>query len=395
MLTVTVRGKFRRNVEPQLPDVEGLEMFQSGTSQNFSFVNGQMSSSITYTYTLSPQQEGTYTIAPITFTLDDREYTADAVTLEVTGAASAVPPPAAGGNPGGGATGASGAGEAKTGGGSGDTPGEDQSIYIAASVDRDTVYVNQQVTWTLSYYSDGRVSLLRSPNYTPPQAEGFWVEDLTPQNKYYTQLHGRRYLVNEIKRAYFPTAPGVYKIGKARVDIVIDDTRGTGDFFDRSLFLRGYGDSRTLLTEECEVVVLPLPRYNKPANFSGIVARRLSLSIAADKQVVQAGEPVNVTVEVNGTGNVKTIRVPSLPESDRYKVYESGAKSDTFKKDYVVSGRKQSDYVVIPQVEGKWSIPAVANTRRRARTSSRWRCSRRPRKRGARSSTRAAATTSR
>lgn len=350
-LTVTVRGKFRRGAEPQIPEVEGLEFYQSGTSQNFSFVNGQMSSSVTYTYMVVAQAEGTYTVGPVTFTLGDREYSADPVTLEVTGAASAVPPPQTGTPSGGG-----GDDEGET---SGNTPGADQSIFIAARVDRDTVYVNQQVTWTLSYYSDGRVSLLRSPNYSPPQAEGFWVDDLPPQNKYYTNLHGRRYLVNEIKRAYFPTAPGTYTIGKARVDIVIDDTRGVDDFFDRSLMLRGFGDSRTLLTDACNVVVLPLPAEGRPADFSGIVARRLSLSIAADKQVVQAGEPVNVTVEVNGTGNVKTIAVPPLPESDRYKIYESGSTSDTFKKDYTVSGRKQYDYVVIPQVEGKWSIPAV------------------------------------
>jgi hypothetical protein len=348
VLTVTVRGKFRRSAEPTLPEIDGLEFYQSGTSQNLSFVNGQMSSALTFNYTLVAGKEGSYTIAPITFTIGDQEYTANPVTLEVTAASSSVPtPPAASATP----------GSAPPGG---ETPDEDQSIFITATVDRDTVYVNQQVTWTLGYYSDGRVGLLRSPNYSPPQAEGFWVEDLPPQNKYYTQLHNRRYLVNEIKRAYFPTAPGVYTIGKARVDVVIDDTRrrGADDFFSRSL-LRSFGDSRTLLTEEREVVVLPLPKAGKPDNFSGIVARQMRLSIAADKQVVQVGEPVNVTVEINGVGNVKTIAAPPLPESDRYKIYESGSKSDTFKKDYVVSGRKQYDYVLIPQVEGKWSVPEL------------------------------------
>jgi len=358
VLTVVVEGKFRRSVSPELPDIQDLYMSESGTSQSFSFINGQVSSSITFTYAVSPQKEGSYTISPITFTLDNEQYTADPVTLEVTAATSSVSPPAqAPTQPLPGQT-----SPPPTAGAGGDHSVGDESIFITATTDHDTVYVNQQVTWTLGYYTDGRVSLLRSPNYSPPSAEGFWVEDLPPQNKYYATLHNRQYLVNEIKRAYFPTAPGVYTIGAARVDMVIDDAsraRNLDDFFNRSMFSRGFGESKTLMTDERKVVVLPLPDGGRPTDFGGIVARDLRVSIAADKQVVQVGEPVNVTIEVNGVGNIKTITPPELEKLDKYKVYESGTKSDTFKKDYVVSGRRRYDFVVIPQVEGRWSIPAV------------------------------------
>lgn len=349
-LTITVQGKFRNSSQPQLPNINGLHIFDAGTSQSFQVTNGHMSSSITYTYVVTADKKGTYSIAPITFTLGDKQYTATPVTLDVTAANSAVPSIPPGAAP---PAGAAGPGTAKGG-----LPDEDQSIYIAARVDRDTVYVNQQVTWTMGYYSDGRVNLLRSPNYSPPEAEGFWVEDLPPQNKYYTTIHGRRYLVNEIKRAYFPTAPGTHAIGKARVDVVIDNLSSRSmvqDFFGR----RGFGEAHTLLTEPINVVVLPLPERGKPADFGGAVAEKLSVSLSADKQVVQAGEPVNVTVELNGVGNIKTIAPPKLAKSDKYKLYESGSSSDSFKRQYVVSGRKRYQYVVIPQVAGKWSIPAV------------------------------------
>ncbi len=348
VLTVTVRGKFRRTAAPQLPTLEDIYVFESGTSQNFSLVNGQMSSSITFTYTLSPQKEGVFKISPITFTIGDKQYTADPVTLEVTAANSSVSPPIQ--------RQAQGQGESEP------SAGADQSIFITATTDNDTVYVNQQITWTLGYYSDGRVGLLRSPNYSPPDAEGFWVEDLPPQNKYYRTINGRQYLVNEIKRAYFPTAPGVYTIGKAKVDVVVDDLRRGNrldDFFSRGLRSRGLGDAKSLLTDERRIVVLPLPAAGKPGGFNGIVARNLRVMIFADKQVAQVGEPVNVTIEINGIGNIKTIAPPPLAEMNEYKIYESGSKSDSFKKDYTVSGRKQYDFVVIPQVEGKWSIPAV------------------------------------
>jgi len=353
VLTVKVEGKFRRSEAPELPPLDDFQVFQSGSSQNFSFVNGQMSASLTYTYVLSPLKEGTYTIAPITLTTGGNLYTANPVTLEVTAAARAVPAP--GSPPPSAAPGT----QEPTGA----LPDAEQSIFIAATVDRDTVYVNQQVTWTLSYYADGRVSLLRSPNYTPPGAEGFWVEDLPPQSKSYRTLHGRQYLVSEIKRGYFPTAPGTHTIGEARVDVVIDDLSGGrslfDDFFNRGRMGSGFGQQHALATEPKEVVVLPLPAAGRPTGFSGIVARDLTMSVSVDKQVVQVGEPINLTVEVAGAGNIKTLPPPTLPPLDRFKVYESGSSAETFKRDFVVTGRKRYEYVLVPQVEGKVTIPPI------------------------------------
>jgi hypothetical protein len=345
-LTVEVKGKFRKSAQPELPPLDDFDVFQAGTSQNFSFVNGQASASILYSYVLVPEREGTYTIAPITLTMGGKQYTADPVSIEVVSGNAAVPAPGA---------------SPPAGAGNRELPLQDESIFVASSVDRDTVYVNQQVTWTLGYYTDGRVELLRSPNYSPPTAEGFWVEDLPPQNKYYANLHGRQYLVSEIKRGFFPTAPGVYTIGEARVDIVVDDVSrrgGVNDFFSRSM-RGGFGQPRSLTTEAIEVVVLPLPGRGKPAGFDGAVVSALDVSIAADKQVAQVGEPINVTLEMNGVGNMRTLVPPKIKGIPDFKVYESGSSTDTFKKDYTVSGRRKFDFVLVPQAEGKYTIPPV------------------------------------
>jgi hypothetical protein len=348
MLTIQVQGKFRRSVSPELPPLDDFDVFEAGTSQSFSFVNGQASSSITFNYVLVPRSEGTFVIEPIRFTVGSNQYTANPVTVTVAAAPSGATPQQPGGTPG-----------TRP---SGDIPGENESIFVAAAVSADTVYVNQQITWTLGYYTDGRVELLRSPNYSPPSAEGFWVEDLPPQNKFYTTLHGRQYLVSEIKRGYFPTAPGVYTIGEARVDIVVDDTRSRGsinDFFSRGL-RGGFGQQRTLQTQPIQVVVLPLPARGKPAGFQGAVVSNLTVSTAVDKQMVQVGEPVNVSVEMSGVGNMRTLIPPTLDKLNEFKVYESGSSTDSFKKDYVVSGRRKFDFVVVPQAEGRFSIPPVS-----------------------------------
>ena len=343
-LVIEVQGKFRKSMAPELPPLDDFDIFEAGTSQNFSFINGQATSSIIFSYVLVPRAEGTFRIEPIRFTVGGKQYTANPVTLEVMAARSGVGTPPAGAAPEG-----------------SPLPDSDESIFVAASVDADTVYVNQQITWTLGYYTDGRVELLRSPNYSPPAAEGFWVEDLPPQNKYYANLHGRQYLVSEIKRGFFPTAPGVYTIGEARVDIVMDDARSRGtidDFFNRGL-RGGFGQQRSLATDPVQIVVLPLPARGKPSDFLGAVVSDLVVSIAVDKQVVQVGEPVNVSVEMNGIGNMRTLMPPVLDRLNEFKVYESGSSNDSFKKDYVVSGRRKFDFVLVPQAEGKFILPPV------------------------------------
>jgi hypothetical protein len=345
MLTIEVEGKFRRSASPELPPLEDFDIYEAGTSQNFSFVNGQARSSITYTYVLSPRREGTFRIEPIRVSLGDKQYTANPVTVDVVAGGAGIPAPNE---------------PPVTGSPGTDFPSQDESIFVGAAVDRDTVYVNEQVTWTLGYYADGRVGLLRAPNYSPPSAEGFWVEDLPPQNKYYATIHGRRYLVSEIKRAYFPTAPGVYTIGEARVDIVLDDARGgLNDFFSRGLRGTGFGEPRSLTTQAKRIVVLPLPETGKPSDFGGAVASDLAVTLVADKQVAQVGEPINVSIEVNGVGNMRTLPPPKLTGVEGFKVYESGNATDSFKKDYRVSGRRKFDFVMVPQTEGKFTLPGA------------------------------------
>jgi hypothetical protein len=346
-LVVTVEGKFSRSASPELPPLDNFTVYQAGTSQSFSFGTGGSSATLQFTYVLVPRTAGTYTIQPIRFQSGDKIYTAPPVTLEV------------GASPGRSAAPETDAKESL------DLEG-DQPIFVRAKVDRDTVYVNQQVTWTLGFYTDGRLDLMRTPEYAPPAAEGFWAEDLPAQEGAYRQVNGRRYLVNEVKRAFFASAPGEYTIGPARIDIVIDDfrrgsrDRSFDDFFSRSFSGFGFGKPASLKTREIGVTVLPLPARGRPGGFTGLVGRDLEMTVRTDKQTAQVGEPINLVLEVSGKGNFKTMSAPALQPPDGFKMYESGTSSDLFKKDLVVSGNKKYEYVLVPQSEGRKTIRPVS-----------------------------------
>ncbi|MBI4720152.1 MAG: protein BatD [Chitinivibrionia bacterium] len=289
MLVVTVEGKFRKTAKPELPALADLAVYESGTSQSMNFINGVVSSSLSFTYVIVPSREGTYTIAPIRFRLDDKVYEANAVTLQAVKEPAAASPPPAG----------------ERSGNARDPSGKAKPFLIGADVDRDTVFVSQQVTWTLSFSIDVRANLFQSPTFTPPEAEGFWMEELPPLRKYDEEIEGRRYLVNELKRAYFPTAPGEYAIGPSRITVTVDDAGfpSRDDFFGRSFRSFGFGKPVDLYTEERKITVLPLPAAGKPAGFSGIVGRNVKL--------------------------------------------------------YVVSGSKKYEYVLVPKEEGRQSLREI------------------------------------
>jgi hypothetical protein len=345
-MVVTVKGKFRKSSTPELPPLDDFSVYQAGTSQSFSFGTGGSTSSLIFTYILVPKKPGKYTISPVRFESGDKIYTAEPVTIEVVKPQSQVAPPG-------------------TGDGAVIDADEDRPLFIQASVVDDTVYVNQQITWTLGFFTDGRIDLMRTPEYSPPSAEGFWVEDLPPQKNFYKQIKGRQYLVNEIKRGFFAAAPGSYTIGAARVDLLIDDigrssrSNRADDFFSRSLRSFRFGKPVKLQTREIPITVLPLPKKGKPAGFSGLVGKDLELSVWTDTQVARVGEPVNLTLEIQGDGNFKTMSAPALPSLGEFKMYESGTTSDLYKEGYVVSGRKKYEYVLIPKLEGKHTVPAV------------------------------------
>jgi hypothetical protein len=345
-LVVTVKGKFSKSANPELPPLDDFTVYRAGTSQSFSFGTGGASSSLQYTYVLVPRKAGTFTIEPIRFRVGDDIHTAEPVTVEVVQSPRQMAAPEAGGKA---------------------LPEnvKDEPIFVRATVDNDTVFVNQQATWTLAFYTDGRLNLMRSPQYAPPPAEGLWAEDLPSQSNYYQEIQGRQYLVNEVKRAFFASAPGEYTIGQARVDLVLDDfgrkrpDRLFDDFFNRSFGGFGFGKPVTLKTPAVAVTVLPLPARGRPDTFSGLVGKGLELSLRTDKHVAQVGEPITLSLEFQGEGNFKTMTAPAVPQPPSFKMYESGTSSDLFKKGDVVWGRKKYEYVLIPQVEGEKVIPAV------------------------------------
>ena len=338
-LTVNIIGSTRSIDEPEVPEVRDLVIYSQGHSKNISLVNGQFTVSHTHTFLIQPQKPGTYRIGPVRVKYGRQTAKSPVLTLEVT--QRTAPSPKHGGSTVDGGMASSGvARKSKTPGG---------EIFITNTVDRDTVYVNQQITATFRFYR--RINLWENPEYSPPSFSGFWVEKL-PQNRYFTKVDGKRHEVTEIQTALFPTAPGEHGIDPAGLRVVLDDSmRDMFSFFSR-------GKPVDLETPAIPIRVLPLPENGKPAEFDGCVGG-FSIQANVQESSPRVNEPLTLTVDVEGIGNIQTL--PDVPFSDteNFRLYDSKSEFTTEAAGSTIRGKKTFERIIVPLKEGNLEIPPL------------------------------------
>jgi len=351
-LTITLSGNASNIPKPNIPDLKGFTAYSSGRSQNLSIINGQVSSSITYTYILVPNNTGDYALGPFTINYKGQAYSAGPVNIKVLPASSQLPQTASGNQ-----AQSSAPMEQAT-----QPQQRGKEIFIEAYVDKLSAYVNEQITLTFAFYQ--AVNLFDNPVYNPPSTTGFWSEDMPPQKKYYKVINGVRYLVTEIKTAIFATGPGEFTIGSARLEAAVEDvdrfiSRNPFDVFDQdpfSMFKRG--KPIVLETDPIKVSISSLPEQDKPADFKGDVGD-FDISLNVDKNTVEENQPVSLKIKIKGKGNIKTVSSPIIPEIQDAKFYESGSSENISKDNYVVQGEKIFEKMVIPKKAGNITIGPI------------------------------------
>jgi len=345
-LTISVSGDVKSIPQPQLPSLGDFTVYSAGRSQNFNYVNGRMSSSVSFNYILVPRKTGKFTIGPARIELEGKAYQTTPIDITVASGVTTTPPPAPSGKE---------KVEEKQ-----QLSGKD--LFIETVVDKKKAYVNEQITLTLRFYQG--VRLFNNPEYTPPSLVGFWSEDLPPKKQNYQVINGRQYYVQELKTALFPTSTGKLTIGPAELKCTVEDmdrmlNRDPFAMFDRDLFsLFRQGKPVILRSKPVEIEVLPLPEMGKPADFSGTVGD-YNLKVIADKTEVEVGQPITLKAKISGRGNIKSVGKPTIPELPDFRTYSSGSSENVSKENYQVQGEKNYEEVLIPKKAGKYTIPPI------------------------------------
>ncbi|KAF0155974.1 MAG: Uncharacterized protein FD189_1222, partial [Elusimicrobia bacterium] len=91
-LTVTISGDTANVPEPEIPRLNSFNVYSSGRSQNISFINGRVSSSVVFTYILEPRYIGKAVIPPISVFTGTEKFMTQQIEILVRGAARRAQP---------------------------------------------------------------------------------------------------------------------------------------------------------------------------------------------------------------------------------------------------------------------------------------------------------------
>ena len=226
----------------------------------------------------------------------------------------------------------------------------DARLTALMEVTPETLYLGQQAMLTITRYSREYMSQCGA---APPRIEGAWFDDLldrAPRAKVVT-LGGVDYEKGLLQRyALFPIRTGVLEIPGVEVKCTI---RGTG-------FFRGGSEPLTSQSAKVRLDVLPLPSEGCPKGFGGAVGRFV-LKAQLDRQDLRQGEPVTLSLSVEGQGNFKGFKLPQprLPEGVRS--YPPTVSDDiAYDQRGKLRGRKTMELILVPLRAGKLSMPSFA-----------------------------------
>lgn len=341
-LTVEVRGSGMSGVEPAVPkDLANLDLVSGpSTSTQFSFVNGAVSSSKSFTWILTPRAAGAARIPPQTVKVGDKTYRTEPIEVKVSSA---------------------GAGDAARarplrGGSAGERDPGTSEVRLENEISATKVYVGQPVVLSTRLVTSIQVvDVSQGPDPTLP---GFLLEEtetnVTPERVF---REGREYQAFVLmRRILTPTTAGRTTIPSEKRTIRLR-ARG-GDpwqaFFSPSTI------DIARASAPIELEVLAPPRDGRPADFSGAVGS-FHLEAVADRKEAAVGEGIGFQVTVTGNGNLKTALAPVFPPSADFRVFDprveekaTGVKPRAYTKTW--------SYVLTPLSPGAGSLPAVSFT---------------------------------
>ncbi len=341
-LTVSISGG---RGEPRLPAMDGFRVGGRSSSSQVSFVNGQMSSTNSFIYELYPEREGTFTIDPIEVELGGETKRTDPIEVAVV-AGSVVPRRGRSSSPFGSLS-PFGRSRSRVRDRAPELSADD--VLLRAEVSKSSVFQGEAVVVTYRLYT--RYVPLGPQIEDDPPMTGFWVEEVElPQDTRAERrdVDGREYLAFTLKqRVLFPTQSGTVQIPSLTLSTAF--RMSSGDPFD-SFFSRG---SRPITVRSAAIPldVKPLPAEGRGRDFRGAVGRfQMTAELSVD--TVAAGDPVTLTLGIDGEGNLRTVKAPPLANVPDFRAFDPKTEERLRATGRGLSGSKQWEHVLVPESGG-------------------------------------------
>ena len=308
------------------PDLTALEpLFEvRGTRQvnQLTTINGDSRATTRWIITLLPRQNGSVVIAPLK--LGDVQ--SQPITLQVV--------------------------ESETR----DTTGTQAPVFIEASLDQSSVYVQAQAILTLRIYHS--VSLYDDSNLTPLQIPDARIEQLGESRTYEKDINGLRHGVIELRYAIYPQHSGQLTIPAQIFSATLVDPQPAQD-----IEAQVPKSGKLMRVSSAE---LPLTIKAKPASYPADVpwlpARSLSLSESWNPEPdhPQVGDSLTRSLTLKAEG-LASSQLPPLPGTDvnGLRRYPDQPVLGNQHSERGLVGSREDREALVPVHSGDIELPAV------------------------------------
>lgn len=355
--TYTVNQRARDLRAPEFNNFDYIAGPYTSQSSSTSFVNGRRTSSftMTFTYTLMAQKEGTFSIPPATITVGGEHYTSNGVKITVlpedqpqqTGSGQQ---PTASNQ------------RSAAGGQQSATNGSEQgNIFVRTLVSKTKVYEQEAVLLSYKVYVAG-VDLKQFTNNTMlPDFTSFLQQkiDLQDVQLELENYNGRNYQTATIySTLLYPQKSGDITIEPATFEAVLlvpNQARSRSIFDD---FFNSYTTAtRTLRAPGTTIHVTPLPT-GKPVSYAGGVGK-FTMDAKLSATDVKANEAITLTLTIRGAGNMKLLKTPSVDWPEGFEQYDPKVTNNLKTSTGGMSGTRTIEYLAIPRAPGDYILPPV------------------------------------
>ncbi|WP_194766195.1 BatD family protein [Tamlana sp. I1] len=300
-----------------------------------SWINGVRTYKKTYSYFLSPQKRGVFTIGQAAIVIQGKTYKTIAQKIEVTAAVDIPKDP--------------------------NDPSylASEGVHLVAEVSKANPYLNEAITVVYKLYISPTIGVDHMNEIDSPKYSDFWSQIINTQNEQVQngKYNGEDYRFLVYKKAVlYPQKTGKLEIEPLSLDIALRVPTNRRDIFGSTLMSRV---NRTISAGRKTINVKALPEAGKPLDFTGAVGD-FTFDVNASKTELDATESLQLKIAVKGSGNLKLFKLPKVSLPSSLEVYEPEHNENVKTNLAGMQGSITDSYTIVPQFKGKYPIPSIS-----------------------------------
>ncbi|MFL2570778.1 MAG: BatD family protein [Parvicellaceae bacterium] len=317
-------------IPPNFSDFSIVQGPYSSSSSSVSIINGKMDRTQTYTltYLLSPNKTGQLEILPASADYNGQLSKSKSIKITV------------------------GANQKNNSSTNVTVQTKDKNLFAKISLSKTTAYMGENILASYKIYT--RYNRMQIIDYEFPMTNGFWTEEVTANKNGWPQkqevINGLPYNVITLKKEIIsPQKTGELIIPPIEIKALLNQ-----DFFNR-------GFEKTFSSNKVKINVKNFPK-GAPKTFNEQVGKNYQLNVKYSTKELHVDEPLDLTIEVSGKGNLKQLQLPEIKYPSDFEIFPAENKEKIKIAVNGISGKKIQQQLLIPRHHGDFEIPEIIFT---------------------------------